>query len=270
MRKFVLAAIFLVTCPSLVAQHSLNNDAIIKLLKAGLSDDVIVTIINGSPGIYDTSVDGVIALKTGGAGDKVLAAILTKANAPAPIAATSVAPAAPVAADPNDPTSPHEPGLYLMVNGSDGKQKMVRIEQTESNTGFSRMMISIEARIAGPHAVLRTSESKPVFYLYFPSSSSITDAPSPSQFSLLILDVKKDHRETEIGRRGVTPGGGSYTITEFNKSRVIESSAEKVRPTIFKVTPDTDLHPGEYAFIATMKLNETGVASFFDFGVDAK
>jgi hypothetical protein len=65
MRKAVCAVLFLAFCPFLVAQQvpflyaeqekALNNDAIIKMVKAQLSDDVIVTTINASPGAYDTS-----------------------------------------------------------------------------------------------------------------------------------------------------------------------------------------------------------------------
>ncbi len=49
-------------------------------MKSGLSEDLIVTTINASPGNYDSSADGIVALKRGGASDKVIAAIVTKAN----------------------------------------------------------------------------------------------------------------------------------------------------------------------------------------------
>ncbi len=50
MRKSILAFVFLAFCPLLIAQQTLNNDAIIKLTKAGLSDDLIVTTINSQAG----------------------------------------------------------------------------------------------------------------------------------------------------------------------------------------------------------------------------
>ena len=75
------------------AQKALNNDSVIKLVKAGLSDDLIVAAINGSAGSYDTSADGLIALKTAGASDKVLSAIVQKASAPPPAAIPAPVPA---------------------------------------------------------------------------------------------------------------------------------------------------------------------------------
>jgi len=83
------------------AQQTMNNDAVIKLVKAGLSEDLILSTINSQPGTYDTSTDGLIALKKAGVSDKVVGAIVTKSYAPAaaptaPIQAsgTSVVPAA--------------------------------------------------------------------------------------------------------------------------------------------------------------------------------
>ncbi|MGA2085883.1 MAG: DUF2846 domain-containing protein [Terracidiphilus sp.] len=75
------------------AQKALNNDSVIKLVKAGLSDDLIVSAINASPGTYDTSADGLIALKTAGASDKVLSAIVQKASPPPPAAIPAPVPA---------------------------------------------------------------------------------------------------------------------------------------------------------------------------------
>jgi hypothetical protein len=84
MRKSLLAVLALAACSFLAAQQVMNNDAVIKLVKAGLSDDLIVTTINSSPGAYDTSADAVIALKSAGASDKVIAALIAKAAQPTP------------------------------------------------------------------------------------------------------------------------------------------------------------------------------------------
>src|ERR1700678_461336 len=95
MRK-VLALVLVVLCPVLIAQQLMNNDSVIKLTKAGFSEDVIVTSINRSPGNYDTSVDGMIALKTAGVGNKVVQAMIAKGSEPSP-ALLSMAPTPPAA-----------------------------------------------------------------------------------------------------------------------------------------------------------------------------
>lgn len=72
------------------ASQALNNDAVIKLVKAGLSDDLIVSTIGSSPGAYDISADGMIALKTAGVSDRVVSAIVLKVNAAGQPAAPAV------------------------------------------------------------------------------------------------------------------------------------------------------------------------------------
>jgi hypothetical protein len=55
-----------------------------------------MTSINRSPGNYDTSVDGMIALKTAGVGNKVVQAMIAKGSEPVPTP-PSMAPASPAA-----------------------------------------------------------------------------------------------------------------------------------------------------------------------------
>ncbi|HEV7968812.1 MAG TPA: hypothetical protein VGP19_14645 [Candidatus Acidoferrales bacterium] len=83
MRRFVATVALLVFSPLLAAQQALNNDSVIKLVKAGLSEDLVVSTINASPGAYNTSADSLIALKTAGASDKVISAIVVKSASPA-------------------------------------------------------------------------------------------------------------------------------------------------------------------------------------------
>jgi hypothetical protein len=107
MRRTFIAFVLAVACPFLTAQQSLNNDAVIKLVKAGLSDDLIVSTINSEPGSYDTSVDGIIALKAAGLSDKVVASIVAKAatSATAVLVPTAV-PASPSASAPTAQATP--------------------------------------------------------------------------------------------------------------------------------------------------------------------
>jgi hypothetical protein len=93
------------------ASQALNNDAVIKLAKAGLSDDLIVSTIANSPGVYDISADGMIALKSAGVSDRVVSAIVLKANTAAQPAQSSIPPLAPM---PSPAT-----GKILVPDGTD-------------------------------------------------------------------------------------------------------------------------------------------------------
>jgi hypothetical protein len=99
MRQF-LASVLLALCPVLIAQQMMNNQSVIKLTKAGFSEEVIMTSINRSPGNYDTSVDGLIALKTAKVGDKVIQAMVAKGAEPTPAPPPPPPPAAMAPAPP--------------------------------------------------------------------------------------------------------------------------------------------------------------------------
>ena len=299
MRKCFLTLLFLAFCSLLVGQQTLNNDAVIKLVKARLSDDLIVATINAQPGNYDTSTDGLIALKRAGASDKVVVAILKKAAAPATAAPAAQTPAsasapaaqpaasapAPTAQDPDDPMAPHEVGVYVMTSAPDGKRKMVFVsqagEQSAKTSGllaaaftFGAKKCKMKAELAGPRAAVRTTDARPVFYMYFPAVSSLGGyggqdlITSPNQFSLQSLEIKSDHRETTFSKVGF----GSATMGADEK-RVALFSSDRIRSGMYKVTPAQDLRPGEYAFISATRGAGTATGTtvvIYDFGVDAR
>lgn len=102
MRNLLLAVLLLLVCPFVIAQQAMNNDVVIRMVKAGLAEDVIVTTINSSPGAYDATANGLIALKQAGVSDKVIAAIVAKN--------TAAAPAPPQGPNPSEASEPPEEG----------------------------------------------------------------------------------------------------------------------------------------------------------------
>lgn len=273
MRKSILTAVFVAMCPLLFAQQALNNGAVIKLVKAGLSDDLIVSTISAQQGSYDASADGLIALKAAGVSDKVVSAILAKAAAPAPVAAARAALPASVAVDPDDPASPHDPGLYLMATAPDGKRKMVFVDRGGAG-GEKTHWAKLTAEIPGPRAVIRTDDANPVFYMYFPSTNNQAGLggqdviSSPSQFELVSLEIKKDRRETAVFKSGFN--SVSFGVDE---KRAFRFSSERIRSFVYKISLAEGLKGGEYAFIASSRMagSATGATVvIYDFGVDGK
>jgi hypothetical protein len=117
MRKscLALAVLFLLSTYSL-PQESLTNDSVIKMVKAGLSDDLVITAIKSKPGQYDSTVDGIIALKAAGLSDKVVAALVARASG---------VPSAPVASGLSTPVSgqiPQPTALAAQVTVSPTQQ----------------------------------------------------------------------------------------------------------------------------------------------------
>src|ERR1039458_7114893 len=83
MRRLFLGVFLLCSAAVVLAQQTMNNDAIVKMVKAGLSDSVVVATIQASPGQYDTSTSALVALKGAGFDDTVVAAMLGKSAASA-------------------------------------------------------------------------------------------------------------------------------------------------------------------------------------------
>jgi hypothetical protein len=111
-RKFIAALFCVGVCAVALAQQTLNNDSVVKMVKAGLSDDVVIASINASPGQYATTPDDLIALKQAGVSDRVIGAIVAKGTVNASPASTAPAPA-PETATAAEPPGTAEPGTAV-------------------------------------------------------------------------------------------------------------------------------------------------------------
>ena len=278
-----LIVIFLAVCftvcmapQTLNAQSTLNNDAVVKLVKAGLSEDLILSTINSQPGKFDTSTDGLIALKKAGVSDKVVGAIVAKSYAPAPAAAA----AAPVANDPNDPAQVHAPGIYILAAGLDKHVHLTKLDhivpKQSKSSGTMAMAFTygikkahFKAVIDGPKATVQTPETNPTFYAYIPEDNSTFggNAITVKDFSLVKFEIKGGQREVSTA----TMGFGSVS-TGVDESARQGFSSEVVKPGIYKLTLLKPLPAGEYAFqqsgTQTSAMSQN-TGSYFDFGVVA-
>jgi hypothetical protein len=278
-RKIILAVALLAICPLLFAQQSLNNDAVIKLTKAGLSDDLIVSTINAQPGVYNTSTDGLIALKSAGVSERVVSAVVAKAAEAAQPPVSPLPPMAAPAVNPDDPGAPHEAGIYVYSESAPSGSKMTMLEPsiyTQGKTGgvFASAMsygiakVKFKAVLRGAHANARFTETQPTFYFFFEEqgaslsygASSFGPTSTPNEYTLLKFDVKGGARETVVASAnafGASGGTNDKAVTSF--------SYKKLRPGLYKITLNAPLQQGEYGFIS-------GIGSLgnrvFDFGKD--
>jgi hypothetical protein len=238
MRKLVLAGLCLLLAPLVPAQQTLNNDTVVKMIKAGLSDDVIVTTINSSQGSYDTSANGLIALKTAGASDKVVGAIVLKASGGAPAAASAV----PAANPPGRPAAIDDIGVYY--KDKSGAWAPLNPEVVNFKTGGVMKSIAtagivkgdINGHIQGSKA--RLSLTFPVVLaVYVPEGVAITE------YQLLHLHPNSDSREF----RSVT--GGVMHVSGGAVRDLIEFQSEKLAPRVFQITLQSSMGKGEFGLL---------------------
>jgi hypothetical protein len=144
MRKGLSSFVLILSAPLLFAQQAVNNDSVIKMCKSGLSDDVIITTINSSPGEYKTSADDLVAMKSAGASDKVIAAVVSKAAAPAAAASDPAPKTADVAPTPGEKPKPRVL-LRSYSHGNARNQSMEMSKDFEKDCPGIRITVSHDA-----------------------------------------------------------------------------------------------------------------------------
>lgn len=221
-----------------------TNQDVIEMAKLGLSDDVMITKIRqayeaGTDAVsFDTSVDGLKALKAANVPESVIKVMIS----PAPPAATVVAGTSPITVDPNLP--PPEVGVYWRDRG-----KFVLVQgQAVTNTKTGGKAGSFftnglrnqhwDATIEGNTSKNVVRDRQPIFYLYVP------DGDDSSDYLLIKLNKKSDHREFQIGSFGGITGGKSGV----QKDKEVPFRADHLGIRVYKITLDEALKPGEYAF----------------------
>ena len=234
MRKGFFAVLLLVICPILAAQ-AMNNDSVVKMVKAGLSDDVIVTTINSSAGTYDASPDALIALKQAGVSDKVIAAIVNKVTASAPAAfAPSAAPTLPAGVE----------SIGAYHRDGNGNWQMLPDEVVVFQSGGLIKHVAtaglvkedLNGLIGGMRSRLVVT-SPVIFILHTPGGRS------PSDYQLLRLHVVGNNRQFQ------SVSGGLERETGGAPRDDIEFTSREIAPSTFQIVLSADIGEGEFGFL---------------------
>jgi hypothetical protein len=172
-------------------QSHLTVADVIKMSKAGLADDLIVTQVkaNGTP--FKLSTDDLIGLHQAGVSDRVIATMVNPMAAPAP--------AAPAATSPTS-GEPTDVGVYLLQNGTwtEIEPEIVTFKTGGVLKGFATGGIvkpDLNGHIKGAHSKITTALPAQ-FLLVTPEGTAATE------YQLLKLRNNSDNREF----RSVTGG----------------------------------------------------------------
>ncbi len=255
MRKVILAALLVLFFPALVAQQTMNNASVIELVKAKLSDDLIVTTINASPGTYDTSANGIIALKEAGASDKVVSAIVLKASgasagtgapggAPMGGAGNSAFGNAAAGADPAGiPPGVDSVGVYYLDQTA-GTWQESPVEVVNFKTGGALKHIASVGIVKGDMNGMvggnrsRLTLKMPASFIFY-----VPEGRAPGEYQLLRLRVNPDSREFRAETGGVVhEKGGAERDT-------VDYVSKKIAPRVYQITLGPEVGKGEYGFL---------------------
>jgi hypothetical protein len=214
--------LFLMVC---LAQTVLTNDAILKMAKAGLGEEILISTIKAQPGRYATAPDDLIALKGAGVTDKVIAAMMEKttlsASAPSPAGAPKTGPA-PV----------NEVGVYYMKSDAwaDLPPEVVNFKTGGVLKSIGTAGIvkgDVNGHLNGEHS--KTGLKSPVTLLvYVPEGVAITE------YQLLRLREAKDAREFRTVTGGVmhVSGGATRDLVPFESKKTAPRTYEIALPNL--------------------------------------
>ena len=247
MRKGLVALLFLAFTSFLTAQQALNNDSVIKMVKAGLTDDAIVATINANPGAYDASPDGLIALKQAGVSNKVIDAIVAKSSASS---SDSGQPSAPPPPEPPAPPqfAPLPPGVdnigaYYKDSGGNWQPLPAEVVIFQSG-GFVKHVASaglvkedLNGLVGGMRS--RLVVSTPVtFILHLP------DGRTASDYELIHFHVVNNNRQFQSVAGGLIHDSSSSLRDE------IDFSSKQIGPSAYQIVLNNGLGDGEFGFLA--------------------
>jgi hypothetical protein len=239
------------------ADKPLTNDDVIAMVQAGLPEGVIIEKIRVSPGQFDTSVEGLVALKKAGVSERIVRVIVNpelssadvRAGAMAVVPGVPSAAPAPCQAAAGQGSMPWltgaSPAMWYEYPESGDRLEMVYERGTVNRIWFGVGQVHL-LELNPLRAGLRTG-SQPVFY----SCMNPNDAPLVK----FTLDKGSDERNTSVGRGG--PWNYKQKISEED---LVRFASAKTPEGYFKITVDQPLSPGEYGFVPQ------GQAGFFLFG----
>lgn len=228
-RRFVLIFCLLAGA-AMLAQEALSNDSVLKMVKGGLGDDVIVPMIQNQPGHYDLTPDTLITLKKEGVSDKVLAAMAAKNNA-------NVTP--PAAKDPYEDL---DIGVYHKVKDV---WTLIATEPVNWKTGGVLKSIASQGIVKGDvNGHLKGHESATRMNTPLEFLIKTPDGIEATDFQLVHLHVKSDAREFRTVTGGVfhASGGSAKDAVAFQQTQIAKRT--------YKITLPDNTPPGEYAFLA--------------------
>jgi len=228
----------------------LTNDAILRMHRAGLGNELILQTISAQPGRYDTSPDALIALKQAGLSDHILSALANKARRslthpnPEPIVLSPV----------------NEIGVYY--KDSTGRWQPMESEPVHSkSSGWIKNTLSqgiiktdMNGMVNGPEAKLLLP--RPIEFLLYTA-----DGVDAGEYTLIRFRLNGKDREFR------TLTGGVFHSTGGAKGDEVPFTAKKIAPRTWQFTLGRDTPGAEYGILPPGTGNITNGGKIYTFAI---
>jgi len=244
----LLLAVVLIASPAIAQKKPMTNADVVKLTAAGMSEDVIIKSINTNEANFDTSTDGMIALKKANVSQKVIDAMLSK-GAPAPPAPAAAAPAAAPAAPTNgvqvairEGASPRALGAER-TNIAQTKEKASSLGGLAGNPAVTSAITNV-ASTAAWHAAARSGSytGGAVASTAITSFGGLMGKRKPTMTHIWALQGQKSPNIIKAG----TPK------LELNYANVVGLNPDEFEPALIRLTPS----PSNYRLVGATEAKQ--------------
>jgi len=259
-----IAVLLLCFAPGLAPSQQLNqrmtNKDVIQLVGLGLGDDIVIEKIQTAGATdFDTSVDGLKALKAAKVSDAVIRVMLNP-HSVANASSAPVQPAATATAAPMATGIPDDVGVYINLKGkiTEVEPEIVGWQTGGKLKSMATMGLDkghVNGKVMNQKSQLQVANPLE-FVIKTPEGTSVTE------YQLLRLDEHDNRREFRAMTGGVihASGGAERNAVPFNP--------DKIASRVWRVKLD-GLQKGEYGFLPP-GLNSASISSsgkIYSFGV---
>ena len=228
----------------------MDNDTVLRMHKAGLSDELILQTVTTQPGRYDTTPDALITLKSAGLDDALLAAMANKqrrqiTGTPAgPIELSPVNDIGVYYKDKNGAWQPMESEVVHIKSGGFIKSTLTDgiIKKDQNGT------------VEGPTAKLVLSGATE-FLVYTP------EGVTASEYDLVQFRLHSNRREFRTNTGGIIHGEQSAKRDE------VPFTPKRIAPRTWTFTLPQDIGGGEYGILPAAPANVVNAGKIFTFAI---
>jgi len=238
------------SAPPTKPSATLNNDSIVKMVKAGLSEDLILQTINTQPGHYVVDADSLIALKNADVSNRLIEAMVNKGRRQ-----LTQAPEKPI-----ELSDVNEIGVYY--KDRTGKWTAIDPEIVHIKSGGWVKSTATHGIIKEDHnGHLNGRESKLALQRPIEILIYVPDGVVATEYEFLRFRINSDNREFRVLTGGVfhSTGGADRDEVKFNPI--------KTAPHTYQFTVDQNTPGGEYGILPPGTGNVTNGGKIYTFAI---
>lgn len=262
MRILLLIVLLLISLTISAQSEKLTNQSILDMIELGFSDDIIMTKIKTSEFSFDTSIEALKALKEKGVSDDIIVTIMNMQLHQTNEKTSTETNKAGIYYNDGD--------MYVKIYPSVFSGTKTNTLGASFSYGIASSDIRSTINNRESNNVIKSDQPEFWFYFSPGNNIDLGNwwffsATSPNEFVLVRLDQKKKSRELKTGSVNIYSG----TNIGVAERHIIPFAIEVIDENTFKVSPKEPLEDGEYCFFYQGAIPNGGYSnqSIFDFSI---